>query len=106
VITPSAYNGVQVSCYGATDGSFSLATTGGNGSSYTGYTYSVNNAAYTANNSFSDLAAGTYAVKIKDARGCIINESVTLQQPAPLAITVTDIQHLVCGADPTGKITV
>ncbi|SEW39695.1 Por secretion system C-terminal sorting domain-containing protein [Chitinophaga sp. YR573] len=106
VITPSAYNGVQVSCYGFSDGSFSLATTGGNGSSYTGYTYSVDNAAYTTNNSFTDLTAGTYAVKIKDARGCIINESVTLQQPAPLVITVTGIQHLVCGADPTGKITV
>jgi hypothetical protein len=66
----------------------------------------VNNAAYTANNSFTDLAAGNYAVKIKDARGCIINESVTLQQPAPLAITVSGVQHLVCGADPTGKITV
>jgi hypothetical protein len=105
-VTTSDYNGVQVSCYGLTDGSFSLATTGGNGDTYTGYTYSVDNADYINSGSFSDLSAGTYAVKIKDARGCIINQSVTLQQPAQLGITVSAIDNLVCGADPTGKITV
>jgi len=104
-VTTSAYNGVQVSCYGFTDGSFSLATSGGNGGSYSGYEYSVNNGSYITNNSFTGLPAGTYAIKVKDGRGCTLNESVTLQQPALLSLTVTGIENLTCGANPTGKIT-
>lgn len=104
-ITTSGYNGVQVSCYGQTDGSFSFSTSGGNGDSYSGYQYNVNNTGYTTNTSFSGLSAGTYSVKVKDARGCVLNQSIILQQPGLLALTVTGIENLTCGANPTGKIT-
>ncbi|SEW39703.1 Por secretion system C-terminal sorting domain-containing protein [Chitinophaga sp. YR573] len=100
-ITTSAYNGVQVSCYGQTDGSLSFATSGGT----SGYEYNVNNTGYTTNNNFTGLPAGTYTIKVKDARGCVLNESVILQQPDLLALTVTGTQDLTCGANPTGKIT-
>ena len=106
VITTSDYNGTQISCYGLADGSFSIAAGGGNGNDYTGYQYSVSNSTYTVNNSYSNLSTGTYTVKIKDARGCVITQQATMQQPvAPLSLSVLAVEDLICGADPTGVIT-
>jgi len=105
-ITTSDFNGRQVSCYGLQDGAISIVASGGNDGNYNGYQYSINANTYTDAGTYNDLAAGTYNINIKDDRGCIINKSVTLTQPAAaVALNVTNIEHLVCGADPTGKIT-
>ncbi|KAA2238709.1 T9SS type A sorting domain-containing protein [Chitinophaga agrisoli] len=106
-VTTSDFNGVQISCYGLADGVIDLAVTGGNGGAYTGYQYSINNSAYTPNSNYTGLTAGSYAIKVKDGRGCIITDNVELKQAAaPLALTVTKVDDLLCGANPTGKISV
>ncbi len=105
-ITTSSYNGVAISCYGLADGAINIAASGGNGGSYTGYQYSINNSAYTANSNYSNLSIGNYQLRIQDARGCVVTKNLVLQQPAaPVSLAVTAIDNLVCGAQPTGKIT-
>ncbi|MFB6454157.1 T9SS type A sorting domain-containing protein [Chitinophaga sp. Hz27] len=104
IITTSNYNGRQISCYGLQDGKFDIAASGGNGAAYTGYTYSINTGAYTGNTNYANLSAGNYAITIKDGRGCVINKSVNLTQPAAaVTLAANNIVHLDCGASPTGK---
>ena len=101
VVTTSDFNGMQISCNGLADGTFAVAAAGGG----SGYQYSFNNEAYTAVSSYDHLGAGTYPLKIKDNRGCVISKNVGMQQSAAMSLTVAGIENLFCGADPTGKIT-
>ena len=47
------------------------------------------------NNSSSEdisaLCAGTYAVTISDANGCIQTENITINQPSPLSLSASSI---------------
>ncbi|MBC9909249.1 T9SS type A sorting domain-containing protein [Chitinophaga varians] len=104
--TVTDYHGKQISCYGLSDGAFSLTAAGGNDGGYQGYLYSINGGDYTVQSQYTAMPAGNYAVKIKDGRGCEITKNIVLQQPAaPVSLTVSDITHLACGGIPTGSIT-
>ncbi len=106
IVSTSDYHGMQVSCYGLTDGEINLTSSGGNGGSYQGYQYSVNGGAYTNNAQYKNIGAGNYTIKVRDGRGCEITKNIVLQQPAaPLSLVISDIAHLPCGGNPTGKIT-
>lgn len=83
VIVTSNYNGAQISCFGATDGSLLTAVSGGTGP----YSYLWSNGGSTAN--ISNLSAGTYVVTVTDASGCTATKSANLTQPTainPLAM--------------------
>ncbi len=56
------------------------------------------------NGSWSNLAAGTYTVWIRDAAGCIIRRVVFLNDPPALSVGVVDSIGVACGA-PTGRVT-
>jgi len=67
------------------NGSITAAATGG-----TGFTYSINNGAFQASGTFSNLAAGTYTITAKNASGCLGAKQVSLTGINPCAgITVT-----------------
>lgn len=72
----SNYNGAQITCFGATNGSLMASATGGVG----GYTYLWSNGTSIANN--TNLAAGSYTVTVTDANGCTATTSAALIQPA------------------------
>ncbi|NLR67440.1 T9SS type A sorting domain-containing protein [Chitinophaga varians] len=104
-VATSDFHGKQISCYGLSDGAFSLTTTGGNDGGYQGYLYSVNGGTYTGTTQYTGMPAGNYAVKIKDGRGCEITKNIVLQQPAAaVSLALSDITHLACGGIPTGSI--
>jgi hypothetical protein len=42
------------------------------------YQYSINSGAFGLNNTFSNLAIGTYSIKVKDAGGCVISQAVQI----------------------------
>ncbi|MVT12639.1 T9SS type A sorting domain-containing protein, partial [Chitinophaga tropicalis] len=91
----------DISCYGLADGSISISTRGG----VNPYQYSINNSAYSTARTYNNLIAGLYTIKVRDSRGCISTQQVTLNQPsAPLSLKVSSIEDLVCGANPTGVI--
>jgi hypothetical protein len=70
------------------------------------YTYSINNGSYQTGNSFTNIAAGTHSINIKDSRGCILNKSITITQPAPLSIVIVSVTHNTCRWVYNGTITI
>lgn len=65
---------LNASCNNAPTGSINVNANGG----IAPYTYALNAGLYTASNSFTGLAAGTYTVHIRDANNCIKDTIITL----------------------------
>ncbi len=89
----SDYNGYQVSCPLATDGSINLTAQGGNGS----YVYNWSNGATTS--SIDGLGAGTYTLTLSDAVGCEFVQSFTLAQPFPISTSISSTNVSCFGGD-------
>ena len=74
------------------------------------YEYELTGAAtvaYSANNTFTDLSAGTYTVNVRDAGGCIVSENITLDEPTPITATFTpSTAALLCFGDQDASIAV
>jgi subtilisin-like proprotein convertase family protein len=71
----------DISCNNANDGKITVTTSGGKAP----LTYSLNNAAFQANNVFSNLAAGNYIVTVKDADGITkATSSITITNPSAI----------------------
>ncbi len=83
----SNYNGKNISCFGAGDGSANVSFSGGTAP----YSVSWSNGATSA--AISNLGPGTYTATITDANGCVKTTSVTLTQPT--AITLSDTKVMV-----------
>jgi len=81
----------DVSCFGATDGSAVVSTTGGTGP----YTYS-----WSPSGGISDtangLGSGNYTVTVQDAGGCITSDSTTINSPAELLIAISASSMISC----------
>ncbi|MBX2907117.1 MAG: Ig-like domain-containing protein, partial [Taibaiella sp.] len=71
----------NVSCNGGSNGSISLAVTGG----IAPYTYSWSTGATTS--SISDLVSGVYSVTVTDANGCSRPEIFVVEEPATFEVT-------------------
>ena len=85
----------SVACYGASNGSATVSTSGGTGP-YT-YTWSPGNL---NGASQSSLAANTYTVSVKDNNGCTGTGTVNITQPASaLTATITDSHPANCGGN-------
>ena len=91
---------VNAAC-GTSNGSITVATVTGGAAPYT---YSVDGSPFTATTSYTSLAAGTYAVEVMDANGCIFSTTESISNtggPTDIASTVT---NTTCGAS-NGSIT-
>ncbi|MBU3699776.1 MAG: hypothetical protein FGM33_07180 [Candidatus Kapabacteria bacterium] len=104
-----SYNGVDLSCHNSTDGEITVTAAGGTGAK----TYSINNGGtYQSGAVFSNLAAGTYNVKIKDANNCeTAATQVVIVAPTQLTIasavkTQYNGADLSCHNSTNGEITV
>lgn len=84
------------SCAGANDGSATVNPNGGQGP----YDYSWSNGDTTA--TANDLSAGTYYVDIVTDEGCHSSDTVTLQDPAPLTISLDSLSEPLCHGDSNG----
>ncbi|MEM8906587.1 MAG: hypothetical protein AAGD05_01970, partial [Bacteroidota bacterium] len=82
-IVTSNYNGEDVSCPGATDGSAYVTTTGGIGN----YTY-LWSTGYLGD-SLVNIGAGIYTVTVTDDYGCTARTSVVLDNPVPVNVAIT-----------------
>ncbi len=73
------------------------------------YEYELTGAAtvaYSSNGTFTDLAAGTYTVNVRDAENCIASVDVTLVEPLPINATFTPNTTLLdCFGDQNASIT-
>jgi SprB repeat/Secretion system C-terminal sorting domain len=101
----SDYNGVAISCFGGSNGSINISASGGNGASYSGYTYAIDNGSFKPNALFDKLYSGTYSVKVKDGRGCSAERSIFLSQSSEkINAAVKDKKDVVCAGDKLGII--
>lgn len=91
-------NIVHVSCNGGSDGAISTNAAGG----ITPYAYLWNNS--TTTDSLIGLSVGAYTVTLTDANGCIIDISVSINQPSALATTLVSSTDILCNGDSTGSI--
>lgn len=77
----SNFNGMNISCFNAGNGSASVVASGGT----TPYSYSWTNGS--TGTTASNLGAGITSVTVTDAKGCTKTSSVSLIQPAILEIS-------------------
>ena len=89
-----------VSCFGANNGSISVASYGGTGT----HTYSLNGVNYQSLNQFTGLYAGTYNVYVKDVTSCVKTAIVTVNQAPALAASM-GVLAATCNGQATGSIT-
>ncbi len=75
----------NVLCINESNGSFTVTPFGGTSP----YTFAIGSSAFTSTNSFTNLAAGSYNLKIKDANGCIKDTNILVSQPTALRVTVS-----------------
>lgn len=72
-------------CKGSNDGSIKLSASGGGGQ----YSYSLNSVNFQPDDTFYNLAAGTYTAVVKDANGCASYPlNITITEPEILTSTV------------------
>ncbi len=99
----ASYSSVNASCATVSDGSLTItAPTGGTSS----YTYSINNGAFGAGNTFAGLSTGaTYILKVKDGNGCIftINNAVVGLRPA-ITGTASQTAFISCNGQTTANV--
>ncbi|NRD23691.1 T9SS type B sorting domain-containing protein [Winogradskyella litoriviva] len=63
--------------------------------------------AYSANNTFTELAAGNYTINVRDSGGCIVSESIILELPDPITATFTPSTSILsCFGDQDASITI
>ena len=77
-----SFSSTNVTCNGGNNGSVSVTATGGNG----GYTY--NWTGLGANQSYSNLTAGTYTVTVTDSQGCTASGNRVITQPIAIQINL------------------
>lgn len=86
-LTSAILSQSNILCKGGSSGSLTVAGNGGTA----GYSYSKNGGAtYQGSGSFGSLPAGSYSIRIKDANGCLTDQTVLLTEPLlPLTVLVT-----------------
>jgi hypothetical protein len=102
-VSGSITSQTNVSCFGASNGSVTVAGSGG----VTPYEYSLNAGPYQTSGTFGSLSAGTYTVTVRDAVLSTVDVSVTITQPASsVAGVITSQTNVLCYGNNTGSVSV
>jgi hypothetical protein len=91
-----------VTCNGGSDGSFTVAGSGGTGA----YSYNLPGEPQQASGTFTGLSAGSYTVTITDDNDCTNTTTVTVTQPSALGGSIVDQTNVACNSGTSGSVTV
>ncbi|MCR9172623.1 MAG: gliding motility-associated C-terminal domain-containing protein, partial [bacterium] len=97
IIISSNYNGQNISCFGASDGSIDFTVNGGTPSYTFQWTDDQGNVVGTSEDLIG-IPAGTYSVTMNDLNGCLVDTSITLTEP-PFLTAVTSVTSDYNGQD-------
>ncbi|MFB9055577.1 T9SS type B sorting domain-containing protein [Mariniflexile ostreae] len=98
VETPSATTiTVDATCNGNNNGSVQIIPSGGVGP----YMFSFDGGTFTTTSLYSGLLAGTYAYQVRDAKSCIFDGSVTINEPTDLVVSASATTLFSCATDNT-----
>src|SRR5699024_7751871 len=98
---PAAATSTDATCNGAADGTITVTAQDGT----PGYEYSLDGTTLQSGNLFENLAAGSYTITVRDASGCTVTATVTVDEPAELTASVTSTDAT-CNGSADGTITV
>jgi hypothetical protein len=84
-LSVTSSNIVEVSCYGGSNGKFTVTASGG----ISPYKYSFDGDAFKVKHTFTNLSANTYNAVAKDSNRCTSLIDVTITQPAPLVLSAS-----------------
>src|SRR5437773_6158939 len=102
-VSASISSQTNVACFGASTGSVTVSASGGTSP----YTFSKDGVTFGASGTFSNLAAGSYTITVKDANGCTTTQGVTITQPsAALSSSISSQTNVACFGGSTGSVTV
>lgn len=92
-------------CYLGEDGSLEVIASGGTG----GLEYAISSdpGNYTQQTVYTELAAGTYTISVRDGTGCIVtSDPVTIGEPVPFLVNFDILQNIRCFGDVDGHVRV
>ncbi|SDK60772.1 gliding motility-associated C-terminal domain-containing protein [Catalinimonas alkaloidigena] len=93
----------DATCAGLANGEIRVEATQGVGN----YEYAIAGGVYNTSPILTGLTAGTYDIVVRDGAGCPDTLfGIVIAEPAPLALSLTDVQNTTCGGAPTGSIEV
>lgn len=93
----SSFNVMNVACYGGNNGDIQTTINGG----VSPYTYSWGNLGSAAN--INNLSAGTYALQVIDNNGCMLNDYITITEPAAPLTTSPSLVNIDCYGNGNGS---
>ena len=102
VVTSSFPNGSPISCGGTCDGEATASGSGGT-PSVSGYTFTWNTVPAQNTAIATGLCVGAYSVTVTDSLGCSSISSVTLTEPAPVTVTISNIVAPTCNGVSDGS---
>lgn len=97
ITAPDACTGKTITITANTTNSDPCTGTGSitvSASGSTGFTYNVNNGTFQSSNVFSNIAAGTHTIGVKDADGCLKTNSFTVSSVAA-GTRFTDVRQII-----------
>lgn len=100
----ATYVMTPATCFGLTDASAVVNATGGTAPYQ--YAISPNLTNFSSNNTFNNLAAGSYTVIVQDAIGCTFDLIVKVSEPSVLTATTANVFQDMCIGDSMGAIEV
>ena len=92
----------NVNCFGESNGSASVAASGGS----TNYTYSWNTSPAQTNATATGLAAGVYTVTVTDSHNCTKTCSVEITEPTLIVANCYVVQNVICFGESNGSASV
>ncbi|MNJ86960.1 bacterial transduction protein [compost metagenome] len=103
-VTATANVTANVLCFGQSTGSIQVTASGGTGI----FQYAISPAyTYISSNTFNNLAAGTYSIKVKDQNGCEVTlTNITVTQPAVALTAIVNGTPETCDGLDDGTITI
>lgn len=103
-INASLSNVQNVLCNGGSTGSVTVSVSGGTGTIE--YAISPNLTTFTTNNVFTNLAAGTYDIIVRDGIGCSVPLQVIITEPTVVNPSVSALVQELCTGDGNASITI
>ena len=105
--TKSDYNGVNISCFGGSNGYITLTPSGGNGGSFSGYTYAIDTNPYQSIEKLESINAGNHTLYVKDGRGCTKSQVINFTESMDkLSLSLVSKKDVACFGDQTGELQV
>lgn len=89
---------VNVSCYGGSNGSLTVAASGG----VSPYQYAWSNGATTS--ALNNLFSGTYTLLITDSNNCQVTSTYVVSQPDSITISLNQLDLVLCNGGNTASV--